>query len=435
MILTSTGRRGLTVVLAAVSVLGVACGGSSSSSTKATTKATTAATTAAPAATTAKPAGGAGPAINTNTAEVQALLDKALLAKVGLATLDPTIQKAFGIAAAPLSDEKVAVALDCWKSNKCTVPGGGDITVGIADGFAGNTWRQYSKMEAILQALAYPNVGKIMYLDANFDLAKMQANVRSLVAQGAKIIVGYNDFGAAMTPTFAEAQKAGAKVATYASPVPESTQAQVAAQVIPDLCRIGKEQADATAKAIGETGAVAFFNGTPGNPQGQAWNKCASDQFAAAHPGIKVSKSLDTGWTPDGAYKAASALIATGDKIDAILYDYADPMTQIYKAYDQAGKAAPAFVTWTVNNDLNKLFVESKGGARAFGLVYTNGTNWTARVAITAAIDALNGETVAAKVIFPQPFVVASDASWVKSRAGDFVESTLIPDALLNKMS
>jgi ABC-type sugar transport system substrate-binding protein len=376
-----------------------------------------------------------GPEKNTNTEDVQTLFDKALLASVDISTVDPTIQDAFQVAAAELPDKTLDVALDCWKSNNCTVPGGGDVTVGIADGFGGNTWRQYSKMEAILQALAYPNVGKIIYLDANFDLAKMQANVRSLVAQGAKIIVSYNDFGAAMTPTFAQAQRSGAKVATYASPVPDATAEQVAAQVIPDLCQIGTEQADATAEAIGGSGEVAFFNGTPGNPQGKAWNECASKQFAAKYPDITVATSLDTNWTPDGAYKAASALIATGKPIKAILYDYADPMTQVYKAYEQAGEAPPAFITWTTNNDLNKLYVEAQGTPMEFPLVYTNGTNWTARVAVTAAMNALDGQDVSPTVIFPQPFVPATKDSWVQDRPGDFVESTLIPDSLIDRMS
>jgi ABC-type sugar transport system substrate-binding protein len=377
----------------------------------------------------------AAPSMNTNMADVQAEVDKAFLTRVGVSTLNPAIQQAFKIAAAPLSAAKEALALQCWKSNDCTVPGGGHITVGIADGFGGNAWRQYSKMEAILQALAYPSVGKIMYLDANGVLSQMQANVRSLVAQGAKIIVTYDDFGAAMTPTFAFAQRSGAKVATYASPVPGATSAQVAVQVIPDLCALGTAEADAAAKAIGGSGDVAYFNGTPGNPQGQAWNKCASAEFAAKYPKIKVATSLNTDWTPDGAYKAASALIATGDPVKAILYDYADPMTQIFDAYKQAGKTPPAFITWTVNNALNKVYAQAQGTALAFPLVYTNGTNWTARVAVTAAMDALNGTTVTAQLIYPQPFVRATAQSWIKNEPGTFVVSTLIPASLLKQMN
>lgn len=419
-------RRGASSFVAlaaatAASLVLAACGGGSSAATSGVTGATSG-------------NGAAGATVSSDTAAVQALVDKALLTHLDVATLDPIMKETFGVAATPLTSEQEATALTCWKANSCSIPGGGDITVGIADGFGGNSWRKFSKMEAILQALHYPRVGKFIYLDANGDLAKMQTNVRSLVAQGAKVIITYNDFGAAMLPTFQQAAAQGVKIATYASPVPGATAQQVT-QVIPDLCTLGKEQADATAKIVGDNAEVAIFNGAPGNPQGKAWNKCALEQFASTYPGIKVTATEDTGWTPDGDYKAASAVIASGKPIKAILADYADPMTQIYKAYEQAGKVSPAYVTWTVNNDLNKVWAQAQGTPGAFGLVYTNGTNWTARVALTAAMDALDGKGSTSGVVqFPQPFVTANKDSWVQNRPGDYVASLLVSDSLLDKM-
>jgi ABC-type sugar transport system substrate-binding protein len=408
------------VAAAAASLALAACGGSSTAAPGATGSASGTESASASAA--------ADPAV------VQAAVDKALLKHVEVSTLDPVMQQAFALATQPLTPEQEATALECWKANTCTIPGGGDITVGVADGFGGNSWRKFSKMEAILQALHYPQVGKFIYLDANGDLAKMQTNVRSLVAQGAKVITTYNDFGAAMLPTFQQASTQGVKIATYASPVPGATAAQVT-QVIPDLCTLGKEQADATAEIVGDSGEIAIFNGAPGNPQGKAWNKCALEQFAAKYPGITVTATEDTGWTPDGDYKAASAVIASGKPIKAILADYADPMPQIFKAYDQAGKVSPAYVTWTVNNDLNKVWAQAKGTPKAFDLVYTNGTNWTARVAVTAAMNALDGKPAESGVVqFPQPFVTADETSWVQDRPGDFVASLLVSDSLLDKM-
>ncbi|GAA0319686.1 substrate-binding domain-containing protein [Kineococcus aurantiacus] len=370
-----------------------------------------------------------------DAAAIQALFTQATLADVNIGTVDKSIQDAFAVAAAQLPADKQKLALECWEKNTCTVPGGGDVIVGIADGFAGNTWRQYSKMEAILQALAYPNIGKIMYVDAKSNLATMQSNVRSLVAQGAKVIVSYNDFGDAMKPTYAAAQRSGAKVALYTTPVGSATKQDVAAQVLPDNCQLGKDQADATAAAIGGSGQVAYFNGTPGNPAGVIWNKCATDQFKAKYPGITVARSLDTNWTPDGYYKAASAVIASGAPVKAILTDYAEPMVQVFKAYQQAGVKPPAFITSTCNNGLNKAWSQAQGTPEAFDLYYTNGTNWTARVALTAAMEDLAGAELPEKIVFPQPFVKASATSWVQDRGEDYVESTLIPADLLNQMN
>lgn len=415
----------------AMSLVLAACSSTSSST----------ASSAAPAASTAaSEAGGAASAPAASAAAgdsaLQAVIKQAMLEDIPAADLDPLIVEALQKATIALTPEQEALALKCWQDNQCDIPGGGDVTLGVADGFGGNAWRKFSKMEVILQALQYPEVGKFIYLDANFDLAKMQQNVRSLVTQGAKSIVSYNDFGDAMLPTFSQAAKQGVKIATYASPVPGAKGDQVTTQVTPELCDVGRAQADATAALLEpDGGEVAFFNGTPGNPQGQAWNKCAEEQFAAQSPNVTVTAKNDTGWTNDGAYKAASALIASGKPIKAILYDYADPMPQIFKAYDQAGQKSPAYVTWTVNNDLNCLWKKEQGTDKAFDLIYTNGTNWTTRVAVTATLNALKGQEVNPHVIYPLPFVQADENSCVADRPGDFVQSLLIPSSLLDQMS
>ena len=142
------------------------------------------------------------------------------------------------------------------------------MVLAIADAFGGNTWRRISKMELILQALTYPEIGRIISSDANFDLPTYQSQVRGAVAQGADLIVGYNDFGDAMAPTFKDAQDAGAFVTVYVGPVPSAGADSVVTQVVTDTCGAGTAMADAAIELTGGEGKVAFFNGTPGNPQG-----------------------------------------------------------------------------------------------------------------------------------------------------------------------
>src|SRR5207249_10667084 len=70
------------------------------------------------------------------------------------------------------------LALQCWKNNICETGTGGKITVGEADGFGGNVARQLFKMEFILQALTYPQIGKIIYTDANLNTQKDRKSTR-----------------------------------------------------------------------------------------------------------------------------------------------------------------------------------------------------------------------------------------------------------------
>jgi hypothetical protein len=107
----------------------------------------------------------------------------------------------------------MATAFACWQGNSCTL-GSGNVTLGLADGFGDNTWRKFSKMSVILQAMTYPQVGKLIFTNAHGVLATYQSNIRELTAQGAKAIVAYNDFGPAAYPAFEAAQRSGAVVSS-----------------------------------------------------------------------------------------------------------------------------------------------------------------------------------------------------------------------------
>ena len=91
-------------------------------------------------------------------------------------------------------------AIECWKKNTCDTGTGGKLTVGLADGFGGNVARQIFKMEFILQALTYTDIGKIIYTDANLDTQKAISDIRSMIAQGVNVIVSYPDAGKALLP-------------------------------------------------------------------------------------------------------------------------------------------------------------------------------------------------------------------------------------------
>ena len=94
------------------------------------------------------------------------------------------------------------LAIECWKKNGCDTGTGGELKVGLADGFGGNIARQIFKMEFILQALTYPEIGEIGYTDANLDTQKAISDVRGFVAQGYDVILSFPDAGEALVPAY-----------------------------------------------------------------------------------------------------------------------------------------------------------------------------------------------------------------------------------------
>jgi ABC-type sugar transport system substrate-binding protein len=420
-------KRRLTVAVIGVAAVGLLASACSSSGSGAGTSQTSGGQQS-----TGSSTGGSGTG---DASATQALVSKAFQTTINLSDLPQTAQDAFMAAAKPLSQTQLDLALKCWQGTECSTGSGGSTTLGIADGFGDNTWRKITKMEIILQALAYPKIGKIIYTNAHADLSQMQANVRSLTAQGVNVIVTYDDFGVAMVPTFAAAQRSGAKVSAFVGGIPGAPTSAVANQVSVDNCAAGKAMADDAITATGGGGAVAFFNGTPGNPQGAAWNKCAKDEFAAKGGGVTVAYTADTSWTPAGAFKAASGLVSSGKSVKAILYDYADPLPQVVKAFNQAGKASPALITFTSNNELNGVWEKAQGTSKAFDLYYTSGLNYEARISVTAAMELLDGKSVPGQITVPMPFVKAAKGVYAASFPGTYPgPSVLIPESLLSKM-
>lgn len=363
---------------------------------------------------------------------VQAAVTKALGSDIPVKDLDPTIQLAFQHAAVQLTPDQLDKAMECWKAATCQI-GSGKTTLGIADGFGQNTWRKFSKMAIILQALTYPDIGKIISTDAEGDLNKYLQNVRSLGAQGAKVIVAYDDFGDAALPAFAQVQKQGAFVSSYVGGVPGATPEQVANQVHFDVCKFGETLADIAVNDMKVKGQVAILNGTPGNPQGATWNKCFEDKLKGSS--VTVGAKLDTDWTPAGAYKAAAALVSSGKDYKAIFYDYADPMPQVVSAYEKAGEAPPDLATATSNNGLFRVWEAAQGTDRAFQLYYTSGLNWMARVSVTATMQLLAGDKVAPDISVPIPVVKAEKGDYRKDAPDGYPGPTvLVPESLISQM-
>jgi ABC-type sugar transport system substrate-binding protein len=351
---------------------------------------------------------------------------------IALDSLDPVVQEALKRAAIELTDEQKDKAFECWTETTCEI-GDGEITVGIADGFGGNLWRKVAKMEIILQAMTYPEVGKIIFTDANADLPTFLANVRSLSSQGATAIISYNDFGAAALPAFQAAQAAGAKVSTYVGPTPDAPADQLSNQVTGDVCSMGEEMGKVATEDLGLTGELAILNGTPGNPQGAAWNECLIDTLPE---GTEIGQSVDTDWTLAGAFDAGSALVSSGKDFGAIFYDYADPIPQVVEAYAKGGKKIPAIITWTSNNGMAKAWQERLGTPDEFALYHTSALTWESRASVTAVMrQLLEGEEVEPVMVVPRPFVKAEEGYWLEDRPDDYPgPSALVPDDVMTRM-
>jgi len=353
------------------------------------------------------------------------------------ATLLPANPQSRRIALAGLgrADKKVNedLALKCWKNNGCSTGTGGKLTVAYIEQFGENVYRQMSKMEFILQALTYPQVGKIIYKSAHSDLNQGIADFKAAIAQKVSLIVTYPDFGDAMLPVMKEATDAGIPVATYAWGYVTGPGKNYLTVVGEFTCNLGKAFAAAMNKQVG-SGDIAFLGGVPGNPLSLGWQTC---EKPALNPNIHVVADEPTNWDPSKVQSVVAGILAAHPNIKGWSYEYGGGMALgALAAYKAAGKAFnPVLTLRTDDVRMGCQYNELKKTNPGLKMYYYTSGNSQIRVAFTAAMMKLKGARIPPTIVFPVQLQDQDKRdSCTKGYPQDASGTSLIPLSLLNRM-
>lgn len=326
--------------------------------------------------------------------------DDLMQSRLGTTDADPVIVETFTRAAQPVSDELRAKALECWNNNSCDTGTGGELTVAYADGFGENVWRRVTAMEYIQQALTYPEVGRILYSSARGDAAQAISDLRSYIAQDVDVIVVFADHGVALGPTVREAQEAGIKVTVHNGTEVGTPGDDYVANIAENICNMGKAFVDAVLEGNPDATSIVALGGTPGNPLSQAWQDCAQERTGEIGNGVSVVAREDTNWTQEGTFSAVSAVLTRFDQVDGYIYEYADGFRGGVRAYDAAERDMDMVVA--LRTDEQGLFCDWEEAAYdGFKIYYSSGQNFQSRIALTAAMMAVNGEDVPTRIDVP----------------------------------
>ncbi len=314
--------------------------------------------------------------------------DPAVLTKsIGTAESVPQIAlAAMYRAGLPVDQARQDLAVKCWKEKICDTGTGGPITVALADGFGENFWRQMTHMELILQALTYPEIGKIIYVTALGDTQRSISDFRSLVAQDVDIIIGFPDAGDALLPAVREATERGIIYITHSYGKIGEPGKDYPTFVAEDVCLLGQLFAETLNKEVG-SGKVAFLGGTPGNALSAYWQSC---EEPALSKDLTLVGRADTSWTREGTLEAVSGFISSDPDIKGYSYEAADSFMGGVRAYEAAG--LPLDIVVTLRTDEMSLFCEwKKINNPNFKIFYASGGNYQSRIALTAAMMKLKG--------------------------------------------
>jgi ABC-type sugar transport system substrate-binding protein len=443
-------------VMAVLAMVAVACGDDDAGTTTtapATTTTAAATTTTAGEETTTTAAGGP----LSEYGEDPDGADEALIAKA-LGPVDPSDEASWNIIRAAITrahqdvdQATIDKAMECWANQECDTGTGGELVMGYADGGGDtvNVWRGVSHMEAILQALTYPEIGTIVSTAANFDLdPEVHANqVRFLVQRGVDFIVGYPDVGVALAAAVLEAEAAGIPYLSFSAgyvglPGQEGalTPGEDYTSVIgEDLCALGESFAAVLNDGIG-TGKVGMLGGTPGNALTLGWQRCTTAGLADGielvnPPADENSTTGDTYWVNTFALEAVRGLLTTNPDIKGWVYEYSDGLYTALQAYTELGIPVQD-LTVALRTDEQTLFCDwAERNEPTYTIWYSAGGNFQSRVAVTAAMLALQGADVPGQIVVPHVMRQVTAADCNPDRVNEVVSGTsLVPDALLQAM-
>jgi ABC-type sugar transport system substrate-binding protein len=330
----------------------------------------------------------------------------------------------------PISAAKLQLAIKCWKENTCDTGTGGKYTVALADGFGENVWREVTHMEFVLQALTYPEIGKIIYTSGQNNTQKQISDFRSLIAQNVNVIVGFPDAGAAMLPSYREATKRGIVVVPYTSTPGGTPGKDFNSFISEDLCQLGKNFAGVMNAQV-KSGKIVFLGGTPGNGLSKAWQAC---EKPALNKNIQVVGTADTNWTRQGTTQAMSGFLSKYPDLKGVSYEYADGFLGGVAAYQAAHK--PLNLVLTLRTDEMGLFCQwKKINNPKFKIYYSQGGNFQSRIALTTGMMILNKEgNVPATVILPAKMRQVTKSTCNLNIPQQTSASTLVPNNVLQAM-
>lgn len=342
-----------------------------------------------------------------------------------------------------LDQATIDTAIECFQNAvECDTGSGGDLVMGYADGGGLNVWRQVTRMEAILQALTYPEIGTMLFRDAqwNPDPSVAASDMRFLIQSGVDFIIGYPDQGTNIADAILEAKDAGIPYIPYSAGwvgLPGQDGALVPGEdyttiVGEDLCALGESFAQVLNDNVG-SGTIGVMGGTPGNALSAGWQKCLE-------PALNDSISLvgppaDTYWVNDNALQTVLGWLTTDPDIKGYAYEYADGMDTALAAYDELGIPLKD-VTIAVRTDEQTLFCDvADMNEPSLKVFFSAGGNFQSRVAVTAAMMSLQGAEIPPEIVVPHVMREVTAADCDPNRVTPTVSGTsLVPDSVLALM-
>lgn len=297
--------------------------------------------------------------------------------------------------AAPTTGASVAGAPSWCGSKK--------ITLGLTDGFGGNSWRLVTTAAAKDEIAKCPSVTDFTYADGQGDTQKAISDIQGLVAKGVDALVVFPDAGNAILPALQSAKQAGVTTVPYRVNPGGTDGKDYDVWVGADFVTDGKNWGDWINKNLPDGGNILFLSGPAGNSQGVDERKGLESVLdPAKYKFIGAQPFEVTNWDPAKTQQVLSAAIAKNPKIDVIVSDFGPSLVGALPEFAKSNRSIPALVT-SDGNVLSCFYDKNKDANKDFKLFTVATGNDNARLAVQWAVALATGGTPPADKQFKAP--------------------------------
>lgn len=214
----------------------------------------------------------------------------------------------------------------------------GPFTIGVSNGYIGNTWRAQfvEDLQAVADELiASGDFAKIDILNSTSGAAGQIAQINSLINAGVNALVINPVSGEALKPVITRAIAAGILVVIADDPLDHTG----AINVVLDQGQASRVPTEWMMETLGGKGNIVSIDGLAGNTANE-WRVRARDEVLAKFPDVVELSATPAGWDPAKAREVMTSLLSAHDHIDAVLVQ--DVMPEgVVRAYESAGLPLP----------------------------------------------------------------------------------------------
>jgi ribose transport system substrate-binding protein len=276
------------------------------------------------------------------------------------------------------------------------------ITLGLTDGFGGNSWRLVTTASARNEAAKCPSVESLTYADGQGNTQKAISDIQGMVAKGVNALVVFPDAGKAILPALTSSYKAGVITVPYR--VTPGGKAGVNYNVFVDtpFQQAGENWGRWILQVLPKGGNVLMLSGPQGNSQGIEENQGLHKILDPTHKYkfIGAQPFEVTNWDPALTQKVLSADIAKYKKIDVIVSDFGPSLVGALPEFNKSGRTIPALAT-SDGNVLGCFWQKNHAKNPTFKLFTVSTQNDHARLAIDWAVALATGGKKPASTHFP----------------------------------